>query len=129
MVRRPPRSTRTDTLLPYTTLFRSAGGAGDPARGDRGPGPLGDHARGPRRRGGGALPACRALGARRIRPPRHRLGGRAGLREGLTRGVDGPDRDVPVRLADRLPEPHPPHILPPKAGRPPRTAPPPPQPT
>src|SRR3546814_9691136 len=23
MVRRPPRSTRTDTLLPYTTLFRS----------------------------------------------------------------------------------------------------------
>src|SRR3546814_2927409 len=27
MIRRPPRSTRTDTLLPYTTLFRS--GAGD----------------------------------------------------------------------------------------------------
>src|SRR3546814_13763284 len=24
MVRRPPRSTRTDTLFPYTTLFRSA---------------------------------------------------------------------------------------------------------
>src|SRR3546814_5360485 len=24
MLRRPPRSTRTDTLLPYTTLFRSA---------------------------------------------------------------------------------------------------------
>src|SRR3546814_20904966 len=24
MRRRPPRSTRTDTLLPYTTLFRSA---------------------------------------------------------------------------------------------------------
>src|SRR3546814_9575105 len=23
MIRRPPRSTRTDTLLPYTTLFRS----------------------------------------------------------------------------------------------------------
>src|SRR3546814_12682483 len=40
MIRRPPRSTRTDTLFPYTTLFRSAfgiaiigiyhrGGAGD----------------------------------------------------------------------------------------------------
>src|SRR3546814_17953033 len=31
MIRRPPRSTRTDTLLPYTTLFRAgeqrAGGA------------------------------------------------------------------------------------------------------
>src|SRR3546814_7429284 len=24
MIRRPPRSTRTDTLYPYTTLFRSA---------------------------------------------------------------------------------------------------------
>src|SRR3546814_11716968 len=30
MIRRPPRSTRTDTLFPYTTLFRS------------GPGPSGD---------------------------------------------------------------------------------------
>src|SRR3546814_12159029 len=25
MIRRPPKSTRTDTLFPYTTLFRSAG--------------------------------------------------------------------------------------------------------
>src|SRR3546814_2884212 len=39
MIRRPPRSTRTDTLFPYTTLFRSAherrdeGAARDP--GDR----------------------------------------------------------------------------------------------
>src|SRR3546814_20358660 len=30
MIRRPPRSTRTDTLFPYTTLFRSNGQA--PAR-------------------------------------------------------------------------------------------------
>src|SRR3546814_14242748 len=28
MIRRPPRSTRTDTLFPYTTLFRSLGGIG-----------------------------------------------------------------------------------------------------
>src|SRR3546814_4114180 len=27
MIRRPPRSTRTDTLFPYTTLFRSVGQA------------------------------------------------------------------------------------------------------
>src|SRR3546814_6145714 len=27
MIRRPPRSTRTDTLFPYTTLFRSLHGA------------------------------------------------------------------------------------------------------
>src|SRR3546814_14356954 len=31
MIRRPPRSTRTDTLFPYTTLFRS------PAIGDANP--------------------------------------------------------------------------------------------
>src|SRR3546814_7595012 len=28
MIRRPPRSTRTDTLFPYTTLFRSPPAAG-----------------------------------------------------------------------------------------------------
>src|SRR3546814_3594924 len=28
MIRRPPRSTRTDTLFPYTTLFRSGCGCG-----------------------------------------------------------------------------------------------------
>src|SRR3546814_3391602 len=35
MIRRPPRSTRTDTLFPYTTLFRSRPGreAGDRGRG------------------------------------------------------------------------------------------------
>src|SRR3546814_6716857 len=31
MIRRPPRSTRTDTLFPYTTLFRSRLKAGLPA--------------------------------------------------------------------------------------------------
>src|SRR3546814_2474887 len=29
MIRRPPRSTRTDTLFPYTTLFRSVDLGGD----------------------------------------------------------------------------------------------------
>src|SRR3546814_7816426 len=43
MIRRPPRSTRTDTLFPYTTLFRSAMGSrlcqaqGDPGRVDSAP--------------------------------------------------------------------------------------------
>src|SRR3546814_1479765 len=32
MILRPPRSTRTDTLLPYTTLFRSEGVLQLPAR-------------------------------------------------------------------------------------------------
>src|SRR3546814_18294935 len=34
MIRRPPRSTRTDTLFPYTTLFRS----GEPYAPATGPG-------------------------------------------------------------------------------------------
>src|SRR3546814_5512108 len=41
MIRRPPRSTRTDTRFPYTTLFRSthqgqpAGQGGAPVSGDQ----------------------------------------------------------------------------------------------
>src|SRR3546814_7466985 len=38
MIRRPPRSTRTDTLFPYTTLFRSDRRAGAaPRRGQPAP--------------------------------------------------------------------------------------------
>src|SRR3546814_5147565 len=33
MIRRPPRSTRTDTLFPYPTLFRSVLAIGTSARG------------------------------------------------------------------------------------------------
>src|SRR3546814_4353723 len=33
MIRRPPRSTRTDTLFPYTTLFRSLSQIQPKARG------------------------------------------------------------------------------------------------
>src|SRR3546814_20137112 len=32
MIRRPPRATRTDTLLPYTTLFRSNRPSAHPSR-------------------------------------------------------------------------------------------------
>src|SRR3546814_14955060 len=32
MIRRPPRSTRIDTLFPYTTLFRSRGREEEPCR-------------------------------------------------------------------------------------------------
>src|SRR3546814_19703309 len=35
MLRRPPRSTRTDTLFPYTTLFRSTIQPAPPLRGTR----------------------------------------------------------------------------------------------
>src|SRR3546814_3296148 len=35
MKRRPPRSTRTDTLFPYTTLFRSLVGEAEPQQQDQ----------------------------------------------------------------------------------------------
>src|SRR3546814_15771457 len=35
MTRRPPRSTRTDTLVPYTTLFRSANPHADKVKPER----------------------------------------------------------------------------------------------
>src|SRR3546814_13502457 len=37
MIRRPPRSTRTDTLFPYTTLFRSIRMQGQPIGEEFGP--------------------------------------------------------------------------------------------
>src|SRR3546814_16598119 len=62
MIRRPPRSTRTDTLFPYTTLFRSRHDRPDRAR------------RGRRRRsraGRRREAAGRARGARRQRSEEH----------------------------------------------------------
>src|SRR3546814_4222232 len=57
-IRRPPRSTRTDTLFPYTTLFRSPGaGLCEPREGR---GPL--DADQPRRR-----PGCAQARHRRLR--------------------------------------------------------------
>src|SRR3546814_12216030 len=59
MIRRPPRSTRTDTLFPYTTLFRS-----DPRRLREAVEPvrehLGVHLAEPRLRKGGFIDAVRA---------------------------------------------------------------------
>src|SRR3546814_13099325 len=43
MIRRPPRSTRTDTLLPYTTLFRSARGLKQLPLGDSDKTQVGDY--------------------------------------------------------------------------------------
>src|SRR3546814_19511928 len=71
MIRRPPRSTRTDTLFPYTTLFRSVRGRQPESQGRgvrRGTG------RGARRRAGGVFGARRAqIRARRRRGARARL--------------------------------------------------------
>src|SRR3546814_3236165 len=61
MIRRPPRSTRTDTLFPYTTLFRSP----DRIQHLRSPARSPDRAAGGRRRSaGGAGPGPADQGAR-----------------------------------------------------------------
>src|SRR3546814_1287172 len=52
MILRPPRSTRTDTLFPYTTLFRSS-----PRQAGKTP-----------RRRGSARPWCRPLPCPAVRP-------------------------------------------------------------
>src|SRR3546814_2366338 len=44
MIRRPPRSTRTDTLFPYTTLFRSIADITNASRVILGDGLPGEHA-------------------------------------------------------------------------------------
>src|SRR3546814_7691703 len=79
MIRRPPRSTRTDTLFPYTTLFRSGrhrSGARLSRRaagGDRVAAPLGKHGL---RRGGRKLSCAGAEGGRfPCRPRLDRIGG------------------------------------------------------
>src|SRR3546814_17171271 len=82
MIRRPPRSTRTDTLFPYTTLFRSTGDRVPPV-----PGQLYRRARrgaaggrAPARRPAGGGGRLRAADQPRRRPPADRK--RADLRHG-----------------------------------------------
>src|SRR3546814_6739490 len=55
MCRRPPRSTRTDTLVPYTTLFRSCSAAPRLERGSR---PVGGRSAGHARCGAGTWRAA-----------------------------------------------------------------------
>src|SRR3546814_7107606 len=73
MFRRPPRSTRTDTLFPYTTLFRSAL--------EQRPGRVADEVKAAeplRQRLGRAL--AHVLDAQRVQEPRQR---------GLAAAIDG----------------------------------------
>src|SRR3546814_9792167 len=75
MIRRPPRSTRTDTLFPYTTLFRSGHAAAAHGRSRRGD--LGARGIGRRciaaGRGGHPLRTEHAFIARRSAAPRDEL--------------------------------------------------------
>src|SRR3546814_9051316 len=95
MIRRPPRSTRTDTLFPYTTLFRSRSrdrgsrGVSEPGRLQRGS-PLGRSGQPP----GSGTGADRATG----RSTLHGAGG-IGRKEnaGGGRAVVGIARMIPCR--------------------------------
>src|SRR3546814_3338190 len=96
MIRRPPRSSRTDTLFPYTSLFRS-----DRARGDRA-----QHLRAGQQPGAGtAVLAVAAAAAERV-AGRRRSGAdgavravRAGLAAGAVEHV--PDQPLrPVRRSE-----------------------------
>src|SRR3546814_18473990 len=99
MIRRPPRSTRTDTLFPYTTLFRSAAAQVPEGtqRGHRGAGAAGGA-------GGGEgadvrLPDRQAAGAlRRRRAQRPAERAVTGAAQPRSRRVAGkPRRSVAVR--------------------------------
>src|SRR3546814_15771162 len=127
MIRRPPRSTRTDTLFPYTTLFRSrlarASRGTDPLRGrPRDPEHAADRpsvARSPRGADGAAAgdDGCAPLAADgRPRPyGADRSQPRAQARFGRVRRAD-PGRWQPVdRAPARRRIPAPPR-LPPAAG-------------
>src|SRR3546814_9778561 len=110
MIRRPPRSTRTDTLFPYTTLFRGL----DPAVGARAvglPGARGPQVQGPHDRPAGRLGAARDVpgehlllpaGARPCQPLRQRRRARRLRRPGSEPAPAGaPAHGVPP--ADALP--------------------------
>src|SRR3546814_9481493 len=72
MIRRPPRSTRTDTLFPYTTLFRSA----EVVRADR------DERPGESRAGNVVDPVAPAVDECLGQLPVHALRDVAGVRKG-----------------------------------------------
>src|SRR3546814_21065219 len=93
MVLRPPRSTRTDTLFPYTTLFRSQVGSGaGPVRDPSRDGPRADLAAPPGGIpiAGGAEPAGAFAGAiDRTDEPHDRRDGMGGRDSALPHLADG----------------------------------------
>src|SRR3546814_3484646 len=100
MIRRPPRSTRTDTLFPYTTLFRSDAGHQEPD-GHAGEG-------GPLPRHGGALRWClgieepsigHAFTATRIAEATTMTATPADSRRGSLEGGSGSSRRMAVSLS------------------------------
>src|SRR3546814_4063455 len=86
MIRRPPRSTRTDTLFPYTTLFRSVDRLAEPRR----------HARGHH------LDHRAGRGARLAHAVEIAFPGRGRLRIGAPEGIPLDGVPVPVAALDAV---------------------------
>src|SRR3546814_21099692 len=109
MILRPPRSTRTDTLFPYTTLFRSTRGS------SRGRGRRDRLGRRPARSGGGRggwrwPPARRTCAAARLTraprdPPPRRRPSPSRLRRTTTPSVLPLPSPPPLPLPPALPFP------------------------
>src|SRR3546814_6024037 len=92
MIRRPPRSTRTDTLFPYTTLFRSEQLAAQPGQAGLAQVALGIHV---------VQAALQHVAA--VVADVERLPADDDLAEpGERRGADLLDPDLGVELADRI---------------------------
>src|SRR3546814_15815475 len=87
MIRRPPRSTRTDTLVPYTTLFRSQGIVGRMGRDTEG-GSTGLRGHRPP---SAAKPRCPGIAGAGAAPAPYDLPRRSSA-AALTPGSDQPDR-------------------------------------
>src|SRR3546814_13889527 len=71
MIRRPPRSTRTDTLFPYTTLFRSPGDRPDAVVSFQPEGSAGRSAQGSADQAGAGGHPVEGLGGRGDRSEEH----------------------------------------------------------
>src|SRR3546814_217445 len=99
MIRRPPRSTRTDTLFPYTTLFRSPPSAPPPGlrRGARlGVAPESHKVKAPAR-----SPAITAIWeTARLMPRARFIAQAAGLRR-TSRSIDATRHDLSSRKPER----------------------------
>src|SRR3546814_11494841 len=105
MIRRPPRSTRTDTLFPYTTLFRSLADDGQSGDGRRG------FLLRPRKGAGRDVLARRERGGQRLAPmlrapfePYGPRRARDGTRRRIARGIGGtvPARGFRVREISQI---------------------------
>src|SRR3546814_18231190 len=100
MIRRPPRSTRTDTLFPYTTLFRSSTGGAILFVPQKPTDELEGYVEG--HMGSHNLREITGVVNLPVRDSlKIRLGARRTKRDGLVNNISGPDMATQERTVDR----------------------------